>query len=95
MKLGPFSKCSFKDNPPSLFWHGHVPMSSQGMQDHLGAKSANWLANQLTNQAVYRYLLCALVCMTLCVIVTHKTNSRFEAKMAKQLFNVANISTVV
>ena len=24
--------------------HGHVAMSSQGMQDHLGAKSANWLA---------------------------------------------------
>ena len=43
------------------------------------------------SQAVYRYLLCALVCMALCVIVTHKTNSRFEAKMARQLFNLANI----
>ena len=24
--------------------HGHVAVSNQGMQDHLGAKSANWLA---------------------------------------------------
>ena len=43
------------------------------------------------DQAVYRYLLCALVWMGQCVIVTYKTNSRFEAKMARQLFNVANI----
>ena len=40
---------------------------------------------------VYRYLLCALVCMALCVIVTHKTNLWFEAKMARQLFNVGEI----
>ena len=27
-----------------ITWHGHVAVSSQGMQDHLGAKPANWLA---------------------------------------------------
>ena len=31
-------------------WHGHVPVSSQGIQDRLGAKSANWLpASWLAN----------------------------------------------
>ena len=29
---------------------GHVAMSSQGMQDHVGAKSANWLASWLAGQ---------------------------------------------
>ena len=28
-----------------ITWHGHVAVSSQGMQDHVGAKSANWLAD--------------------------------------------------
>ena len=27
-----------------ITWHGHVAVSSQGIQDHLGAKSPNWLA---------------------------------------------------
>ena len=42
------------------------------------------------NQAVYRYLLFALVSVALCHCQTHN-NSLFEAKMARQLFNVANI----
>ena len=29
---------------PLITWHGHVAVSSQGIQDRLGAKSANWLA---------------------------------------------------
>ena len=37
-----------------------------------------------------RYLLCALVCMALCVTAKHKTTSLFEAKIARQLCNVAN-----
>ena len=28
---------------------GHVAVSSQGIQDHLGAKSANWLASCVVN----------------------------------------------
>ena len=32
-----------------ITWHGHVAMSSQGTQDHLGAKSANWLAGCVVN----------------------------------------------
>ena len=42
-------------------------------------------------QAVLRYLLCVLVCMALCVIAKYKTTLLFEAKMARQVFNVANI----
>ena len=30
-------------------------MSSQGMQDHLGAKSANWLAGQLCCQPHFQF----------------------------------------
>ena len=44
-----------------------------------------------STQTAYRYLLCVLVCMALCVIVKHETTSWFKAKMARQLFNVANI----
>ena len=42
-------------------------------------------------QATYRYLLCTLVCMAMCVIVKHKTTSWIEAKLERQLFNVADI----
>ena len=39
---------------------------------------------------VLRYLFCALVCTMLCTIAK-QNNSLFEAKIARQLFNVANI----
>ena len=35
----------YLDKKQLITWHGHVAVSSQGMQDHLGAKSANWLAS--------------------------------------------------
>ena len=36
-------------------WHGHVAVSSQGMQDRLGAKSANWLASRLCCQPRFQF----------------------------------------
>ena len=33
----------------SFTWHDHLAVSSQGMQDHLGAKSGNWSAGWIVN----------------------------------------------
>ena len=35
--------------------HDHVAVSTQGMQDHLGAKSANWLASWLSCQPRFQF----------------------------------------
>ena len=39
----------FPSNSLIFTSHSHVAVSSQGMQDHVGAKSANWLASCVVN----------------------------------------------
>ena len=36
-------------------WHGHVAVSSQGMQDHFGAKSATWLTGYTDCQPCFQF----------------------------------------
>ena len=80
-------------NESFITWQGPCQVKRYSRAGYFRfAQVSNLSADLLCRaQGAFLSLLCVLVCWARCVIAKYKTTLWFEAKMASQMFNVANI----